>query len=367
MKTNYIKSLDGIRFLAVSLVLFDHWSGDKLGFPASYLGVCLFFVLSGFLITRILLSAKENDTTLNRGHGFSLKRFFVRRTLRIFPIYYLTLAILFILNVQPVRSKIFWLITYMSNNYIAIMSNWLGSVDHLWSLAVEEQFYIFFPFLILFLPIKNLQKALYFLIVLAIVLRAYFYVSGASWIQPYVLMPTCLDAFGLGGLLAFSVYYQKSTALKYLRKPVVPLIGILIYVLTVIWLKSVSEDHNYVSIIFLRLSESLISVGIIGFLVVRDSEKKWLHRLFEWSPLVYIGKISYGIYIYHNFIYNPYHSTANNILVRLTNRITGFFEDGFIGISIKIIFLYIVVVLLATASWFLIEKPINKLKSKYGY
>lgn len=61
MSLSYIKPLDGIRFLAVTLVLLDHWSGDNMGFPAGYLGVCLFFVLSGFLITRILLQAKHKD------------------------------------------------------------------------------------------------------------------------------------------------------------------------------------------------------------------------------------------------------------------------------------------------------------------
>ncbi|WP_341224449.1 acyltransferase [uncultured Arcticibacterium sp.] len=368
MKTNYIKSLDGIRFLAVSMVLFDHWSGDRLGFPASYLGVCMFFVLSGFLITRILLAAKEKDTNLNRGHGFSLKRFYIRRTIRIFPIYYLTLAILFILNVEPVRSKIGWLASYMSNNYIAITDNWLGSVDHLWSLAVEEQFYLFFPFLILFLPLKNIQKSLLVLIVLSVLLRAYFYLSGASWIRPYVLMPTCLDAFGLGGLLGYGVYYQKEKLVNFFSKTSTLLIGTAIYVVTVLWLQAVSEGHNYVSIIFLRLSESIISVAIVGYLVCRSNTSRGiLHSIFEWQPLVYIGQISYGIYIYHNFIYNAYHSSPNNPFVRVANKITSVLSDGFAGTSVKILFLYIAVILISTVSWYLIEKPINKLKHKYGY
>ena len=64
--TSYLKQLDGLRFIAVSLVLIDHWSGDAIGFPISYLGVCMFFVLSGFLITRILLQAKQKDETLQR-------------------------------------------------------------------------------------------------------------------------------------------------------------------------------------------------------------------------------------------------------------------------------------------------------------
>ncbi len=367
MKTNYIKSLDGIRFLAVSLVLIDHWSGDRLGFPAAYLGVCLFFVLSGFLITRILLSAKEKDTELGRGHGFSLKRFYIRRTIRIFPIYYLTLGLLFIFNVPPVRDKIFWLATYMSNNYIAYKSNWLGSVDHLWSLAVEEQFYIFFPFLILLIPLKNLKTSLLFLIVLAVSLRGYLFFSGASWIQPYVLMPACLDAFGFGGILGLLVFYKKDTYLKYINTPLSLAIGISIYSLTVIWLQAVPEGHNYVSVIFLRLSESILSFLILAYLINGDDKKPFLNRIFEWIPLVYIGQISYGIYIYHNFIYNAYHSSPHNPFVKIANAITASFGDGFYGTGIKILFLYVSVVLIATLSWYIIEKPINKLKNRYGY
>jgi len=303
MKTNYIKSLDGIRFLAVSLVLADHWSGDKLGFTASYLGVCMFFVLSGFLITRILLAAKEKDANLGRGHGFSIKRFYIRRTIRIFPIYYLTLAVLFLLNLHAVRDKIFWLATYMSNNYIAYNANWLGATDHLWSLAVEEQFYLFFPFLILFLPLKNMKSAMHFLIAFALILRVYFFLSGDSWIRPYVLMPACLDAFGLGGLLAYFVYYNKEKPLHFFGKPMSLFLGLLIYMLTVIWSKQVAtgNNHNYVTIIFLRLSEAYFSLSILAYLISHDQSKSLLNRIFEWSPFVYIGQISYGIYIYHNF------------------------------------------------------------------
>ncbi len=156
IQNNYIKQLDGLRFVAVTLVLIDHWTGDALNFPISYLGVCMFFVLSGFLITRILLQAKEKDEKFARGHGFSLKQFYIRRTIRIFPVYYLTIFILYLLNEPPIREKIAWYLTYSTNIYVALKHTWLGSSDHLWSLAVEEQFYLFFPFVVLFIPLRKL-------------------------------------------------------------------------------------------------------------------------------------------------------------------------------------------------------------------
>ncbi|WP_304234017.1 acyltransferase [Jiulongibacter sediminis] len=364
-KTGYIKSLDGLRFLAVTLVLADHWSGDQLGFPASYLGVCMFFVLSGFLITRILLKAKEKDAIAGKGHGFSIRQFYIRRTIRIFPLYYLTLAVLFILNIEPVRSKIGWLASYMSNNYIAFHESWLGSVDHLWSLAVEEQFYLFFPFVILFLPLKNLQKTMYFLIALAVVLRAYFFFSGQSWIRPYVLMPACLDAFAAGGLLAFWKYYQMTNWLKNFEKPLNLFLGVMQYAFCVLLIKKLGGGHNEVSVIFLRLSETILSLTLIGFLIAPP--KRVLKSFFEWSPLVYIGKISYGIYIFHNFIYNEYHPIKWSPVVKILHR---FEESGnaiLNSVPFKIIFLYVIVLVLASLSWFLFEKPINKLKNRFGY
>src|ERR1700712_1457278 len=99
---NYFKQLDGLRFIAVTLVLVDHWSLKSIGFDAGSLGVSLFFVLSGFLITRILLSSKAKDLALNRMHGFSLRQFYIRRTLRIFPVYYLIIFVLFAIGVPPV-------------------------------------------------------------------------------------------------------------------------------------------------------------------------------------------------------------------------------------------------------------------------
>jgi peptidoglycan/LPS O-acetylase OafA/YrhL len=365
MKNGYIKSLDGLRFLAVTFVLADHWTADRLGFPASYLGVCMFFVLSGFLITRILLSAKEKDAELNRGHGFSLKRFFIRRTIRIFPLYYAVLGGLFLLNVPPVREKFMWLFSYMTNNYLAIHNTWMGSVDHLWSLAVEEQFYIFFPFVVLFLPLKWLPKTFTFFVIFAVFIRAVLYYTSGSWIPPYVLTPACLDAFGLGALLAFMLYYDKTKILNVIRSRWSLLAGIAFYALLVLILKNSPEAHNAASSIWLRLGESMLSVSLMGFLITNKSHV--FTRFFEWNPLVYIGKISYGIYIFHNFLYNEYHPIAYSPGVKLVNWLNESNNIVLASLPVRVILLYGMVVVVATLSWYLFEKPINKLKDKYGY
>lgn len=367
-KTAYIKSLDGLRFLAVSLVLFDHWSGDALGFPASYLGVCMFFVLSGFLITRILLNAKSKDEDLKRTHGFSLKQFYIRRTIRIFPLYYMVLSILFLLNNPVIRDKIVVLATYMTNNYIAINSQWLGKTDHLWSLAVEEQYYLFFPFILLFIPFKNVKQLLIGMIVLSVAMRAVLYVNGTNWIASYVLMPTCLDAFGLGGLLAYAQYFNKEKLLKLLSSVGGLIFGLALYILTVLYAEHLNEPHNWVTSIFLRFSESTLSVFLIGNLVAPEHViAKSLEKFFSWQAFVFIGKVSYGIYIFHNFIYNPYHeavdSYINKVLIKIQLLVPGIWGTQ----VLKITFLYALTVGIASVSWYVFEKPINKLKTRFGY
>ncbi len=365
--TRYITSLDGVRFLAVTLVLADHWSGDRLGFPAGYLGVCLFFVLSGFLITGILLDARKKDESLNRGHGFSLRQFYIRRTLRIFPLYYLVLLLLFIFNVPPVREKIVWLATYMTNNYMAFYQTWMGSVDHLWSLAVEEQFYLFFPFLIFFLPFRCIKPALVLFIPLAVGLRLYFYLADTSWISSYVLMPTCLDAFGLGGLLA---YFRKNGQKNIFGKSSGLLIALILYIIVVILYRNQPDGHNFYDRVLLRLAEATVSVFLIGRLLHLDTPTRAntvLKAIFENKTAVYIGKVSYGMYLLHNFVFNEYHTPERHP----SRLLLGYLESVWPGfeslVPLKIILFYLITLGLATISWRLLEQPVNRLKDKFGY
>lgn len=377
MKNNYIGALDGVRFLAVMLVVVDHWSGHTLGFPAAYLGVCMFFVLSGFLITRILLNAKQKDDQLQRGHGFSFRQFYIRRTIRIFPIYYLTLTVLFVLNVPPVRDRIWWLVTYNTNNFIALKQTWLGTSDHLWSLAVEEQFYLFFPLLIFTLTFKRIPSVLAFLVGFSVVLRWYFYIKGVSWIVPYVLMFTCLDAFGIGGLLAY-YYWTDNQNIRLFFMSWKPLIITTIAYVGILGINAqlpVSNDtevHTIISVVFLRLFEALLSVALIGKVAwglpeTADKASRYLNRFLMLPFVIYIGKISYGIYLYHNYIYNVYHTPPTHPTMRILHKISEL--SPMLGQSVwfRIALLLPVVIAISSVSWFLIEKPINALKERFGY
>jgi peptidoglycan/LPS O-acetylase OafA/YrhL len=373
MSLSYIKPLDGIRFLAVTLVLLDHWSGDKMGFPAGYLGVCLFFVLSGFLITRILLQAKQKDDQKGVRHTASIKRFFIRRTIRIFPLYYLTLLVLFLADVPPIREKIFWLVSYSSNIYMALNATWLGSSDHLWSLAVEEQFYLFFPFLIFFLPFGRLPRLFPLLILFSVALRAYFFYTNASWIVSYVLVFTCLDAFGLGAWLAW-LQRTKNERAERIFSSVYTLTGsLLAYIGLLIFEKySQLEPHNELIVIWLRLFESIVSVSLIGYVswgIPKNSDAfaPILEKFLLFPLFVYIGKVSYGIYIFHNFVYNTYHTPASHPTARLLHsihQVLPWFQSSWL---FSFFLFYAITLGLATLSWYAFEKPINRWKDTFTY
>jgi peptidoglycan/LPS O-acetylase OafA/YrhL len=352
-------------------VLLDHWSNYRLGFPASNLGVSLFFVLSGYLITGILLKSKEKDNRNGIGHTKSLKLFYIRRTLRIFPLYYLLLAVLYFINEPGVRDHIFWLASYMTNNYIGYYQHWMGSFDHLWSLAVEEQFYLFFPFVIFFINVKRLPYILVALIALSVLLRAYFFMNGTSWVTPYVLMPTCLDALAMGGLLAYLKDYNSMGLLNIGQLKFGFFISLLVYVIVVFMVKNPDESHNFYSVVLLRFFESCLSVLLIAIFVnpsntsgLFDQMKK---SIFENDVVVFIGKISYGIYIYHHFIYNVYYTSPTNPLSKIFNKLNLLHEGLGENVWIRISIVFPLVILISAISWFLFEKPINQLKEKFKY
>jgi peptidoglycan/LPS O-acetylase OafA/YrhL len=154
----YVRQLDGIRAVAVLLVIVSHWfPGDVVGkFGFGAIGVDIFFVLSGFLITRILIVERLNFEINPSTHSRlkAIRNFMVRRSLRIFPIYYLLLVLLILFKDQfpnPVSLDWKWYFFYLQNILFYINKTWPGGkLSHLWSLAVEEQFYLFWPWIILF-------------------------------------------------------------------------------------------------------------------------------------------------------------------------------------------------------------------------
>lgn len=368
-KETYFLQLDGVRFLAVALVLIDHWMAEKNPFPLGHLGVTMFFVLSGFLITRILIQSKLKDDQFGRSHWFSVKQFIIRRSIRIFPIYFLSIFALYYFDVPPVRDTLFWCLTYSTNLYIAINQHWMGTIDHLWSLAVEEQYYLVFPYLILFLPTRYYLKLLWIMIVISIGFRLYFYFHGSPWLIQYVLMPTALDCFGLGGLMAYYFTFKKKEVFEKIADGRFVILSFIVYIicvaLTQIQQKETHQVYNFGNLVAERFLAAVFCFFLIAKAVAGYTGLiKWF---FENSICQYLGRISYGIYLYHNFIYNFYHTPQTSIVLKGLHKIQRIIPEFSQSIGFELLYFLIITVVLASLSWYCIEKPINYLKKYFTY
>jgi peptidoglycan/LPS O-acetylase OafA/YrhL len=370
-KPVYFEQLNGIRFIAVFLVLIDHWLIPINPFSfLGHLGVVIFFVLSGFLITRILFENADSCRANHSSPFVKMLRFIYRRSLRIFPIYFLLLAVGAIFSISNFEHLFFWLLTYTPNIYIIINKTWIGTWDHLWTLAVEEQYYLFFPMLILFSNSRNYSKLLVGMILVGLAFRYYFYLSynhdyiEKLWFVARVNTVSALDSFGLGGFLAYLNTYRKDFLERYFSNQYYLLLSFFIYFLVLILSKNSKFDHDNIwSIVFERFFAGLFSFFLIAQAI---GSKPWVFGPFlTYSWVSYIGQISYGIYLYHNVVYNYYHEHGNTILGYLTELLPYLNSEMPNFILLKFVLSLFLVISLASLSWFFIEKPINRYKNRF--
>ncbi len=347
-KEKHIIQLDGLRFYAVFSVMIAHslqwrWTEKWLKELPFVNGVTLFFVLSGFLITTILLRNKA--LYLKQGKGFYklIKTFYFRRILRIFPIYYLLLLVLFLFNYQNTRELIGWLSTYSINIYQSITNLYIGNFNHFWSLAVEEQFYLFWPFVILFIPNKHLLKTLILVIVLSIFSKAYTYGFTQNWMAISYFTFNCMYALGFGALLAYLKIDHFSLLKKFIGFKSL-LIVVLAYIFSLFiqiyfslsWWKYVVDDVLF----------SIVASQVI-LIASENGFKGIFKKLLEHPFIVLSGQISYGMYLYHLFIPSEIFKSLNGVT--------------------SLILLFILTFIVSYLSWKFIEQPINHLKQKFPY
>ncbi len=363
----YFKQLNGIRFFAVFLVLIDHWFAESLPLPLGHLGVVIFFVLSGFLITRILFQNADDCQINQTSYWIKIKNFIIRRALRIFPIYYLICFIGLFLAIEPIRSNWFWMFSYTPNWYIISHKQWIGVWDHFWSLAVEEQYYLIFPYFILFLKPKKYPFLLVTMILIGVLTRIGYFIYmpkqfiEKEWFISYVNPLAAIDCFGMGGILAYVFHYQKK-----LLKNTLPAIFFSLCAAIAILVLSQIETMKHGNPFFMIFERSIF--GIFSFCLLAhciQGKNDFIGKIFTNKWIEYFGKISYGIYLYHNFIYNVYHNNGNTLF--------GFFEKYF-SISkyflfqnqfVLFFFNFILLTAISTISWYLIEVPFNSLKNKF--
>jgi peptidoglycan/LPS O-acetylase OafA/YrhL len=351
--TAYKPQLDTLRAFAVSAVMLEHFLPVQRIFPQNIFnlgilglsGVLLFFVLSGYLITGILLRSRKQVFRK------AILTFYIRRALRIFPIYYLTLILLGLLGIAPVGRLVYWHAVYLSNMLFVLHPEAAGITAHLWTLSVEEQFYLLWPLFMLLVPYKHLPRVIIWTIVVGICWKGLIITTLGNHLAGALPTVSCLEVLGAGAYLAFLEQDKRLSAHRRILIRSALIAGSIIMLLQMCSL-IINPSSGFV-FVFSYFGASLVFVWLIGGAAQGFTGR--LGSVLEWKPLLYMGKISYGIYLYHNFMPATFRYVMHRAGVNELNDFTIFFAS-------------LALTLLTSAlSWHLIEKPIGRFKDRFGY
>jgi peptidoglycan/LPS O-acetylase OafA/YrhL len=363
----HIPALDGLRGIAILLVLFLHFAPyapgiapptalvDRLYLRASgtgWMGVDLFFVLSGFLITGILYDTK--------GSMHYFRQFYARRFLRIFPLYYVALALFLIVLPwqqtfdsvrRELRGDAVWYWTYLYNMRVAVTGFLPSSaLGHFWSLAVEEQFYLIWPIVVLWLGRKHLIVTCTVAVVAALACRLALSSTGYV-VLPDVWMPARMDALAVGAFIALMIRAPSELAL--VRRWARPTILAAALPLGVLLRYNVA---------LLTVAHSLVALlsGAILVLCLTATPKGSLATVATSPILRFFGRYSYALYVFHHPLlwFRPVFSLA--------------FVPTIFGSQLPAYLLWLaisigVTVAVALVSWHLLEKPFLEMKRFFPY
>jgi peptidoglycan/LPS O-acetylase OafA/YrhL len=391
-KPVYFKNLDGLRFFAFLAVFISH-AALFIGYNSTApfwlfvkryilvngdVGVSFFFVLSGFLITYLLFKEKDN-------HGrISLKNFYARRILRIWPVYFITLIVGFFLlpiivglfsasasnpsllyNAPPFSVLPFYLF-FLANFSLAFHGGASVPTDVLWSISVEEQFYLVWPWIIAFFPRRHLLKFIGGIILISTIYR-YFNASSLNVIA-YSTFSVMSD-LAIGSALAIFTYTKSHTTEK-VRSFIRSISGakilcVYIFMFALVFtrhliLDAFNQSGTTTSIIFYNIFTAIIPLLLAltyAFIIFEQNEStKSLFKIGKLKTVTFLGKISYGLYSYHVFAF---------IIVLLVASTLGFSIEYtspvqwiiFAILSLLSVFILAVISYYGIERWFLKAKP----------
>lgn len=341
MELKYYRVLNGLRGTAALMVIIFHFLPDgPAGSVISYFrkaaifgqtGVTLFFVLSGFLITRILMQQKAQKSYFSA--------FYIKRALRIFPLYYLGLILYFFVapfishsNGYGTGSWMYW--AYLQN--FANTFNWAcAGPQHYWSLAVEEHFYLFWPLIVYYVPVKFLPRAIGAIIAIALICRCILLCFGYG---TFYFTFSVMDALAIGGLLAC---YEAGLIKTRINFSI--LIPATLLLMLPAWLFTGGKGLAWVQIIKFPVI-ALFYMCVMGKLI---TSRTVLNALFDNAFLNYTGKISYGLYVYHPLCFGMiyYYYGPQNIWLKAAGGLVFSF-------------------MVATVSFYGFERPFLRLKQR---
>ena len=370
----HFRQLDGLRGIAILLVMACHFDllyrpadGDK-GFisqiaQAGWMGVDLFFVLSGFLITGILLSTREKQ------HYF--RNFLARRFLRIWPLYYANLIVFFIVlplilpsappALESMIDKQAWFWLYGAN--------WLFAIEHgfnrtnggyFWSLAVEEQFYLVWPFVVYWLSSKALMRVSIALLCTSLILRVALAFMGVSLSSLYTVTFTHLDGLAIGAILAIALRSPEGTARLMRMLPYCAVVAV--GALTIARMRDGALFFwSHDTVLYGYTAIALLG-GCALLWALRSPPGTILSRILMSKPLATTGQLSYALYLIHA----PAVAFAS---MAMLPRLAKYLPQWSYGARYCLMLAIVMTGswLLATASWHLFEKRILALKDRFAY
>lgn len=378
-KAAYYTALDGLRAVAVIMVFFQHYgAGRAFLFGWGWTGVDIFFVLSGFLITGILYDSQKTP------HRY--RDFYIRRTLRIFPLYYFVWGLILVLTPFALWQWNWrWALwpAYLGNyarffflhqagdpyrfdriTFGPLVSGWFGYpmhfyIGHFWSLCVEEQFYLVWPLVVYRVSKREtLIKICLAVIVVSPILRGVLSQSLSYHLLQmelfYRSLPTRVDALLIGGLVALCMRGPEQAVVRRIRRPLLLVsaslfVGLYFVSVRLLSLPLEGSASNWIGV----FGFTLIDVFAAALILECIHPGSFLGRTLSWKPLRSLGLVSYGFYVYHDLLHDFYSHFAHR-----------YFPNYFYLVTLVVAFG--ATLLIATASYHVIEKPLLKLKDRFS-
>jgi len=366
----YYPQLDSLRFLAMFTVFVQHFYE---GSPAAwgYYGLRVFFVLSGFLITNILISHRDRMHAAGGSVLTVAKNFYIRRALRLFPAYYLALAIIIAIslslgvNYKNILTEWPWHFAYMTNVLILVKNDWIGNFTHLWSLALEEQFYLVWVWVVLLSSHRILPWITSTMIAGGLAFQ-FWIITQPNTVFLDLQLPNCIYFLATGALLGIGTHpaYAKQMA------PLVKLLadnrrlvgaGVLLAAVVAIGVDLNTPMAEFPKTTWL-FGPCAAIMAVWAVWRISRGVGGWVGSLLSAPWLIYLGKISYGSYIFHAF--TP--ELGRPVLRVIRGAIGNDALAAMVMPHVRFVVLCAITLTLAALSWKLIEQPFNAMKTRYS-
>ena len=341
---SYLPQLDGLRGLAISPWFFTISAFtscmDGLGTSGTER---IFFLLSGYLITLSLWKLQEKSDGGLWKFSRVVTSFHARRVCRLLPVIGVLLVIGWLCGIEEYHETWAWHVTFLTNFYLVAHNEWIGSLSHFWSLSLQEQFYLVWP-LVLLVPRTGFPYAMILVILGASAFRLECILTEASEFSRWFLLPGSLDAFATCGLAAWILQNQRASAVTS-KKWVGPLICAAVASLAFSrYLRFLPDTNPGTAAV--EFFECVFFGWLLLFLVANP--KSLAARALAFRPLIFVGKVSYGIFVFHTLIAVSVSPWLNAVGLNGTSH-------PFLRAAI----LAMISIAVAAASWHLMEQPLN--------